>query len=100
MPKKFYTERDIEDMVKRGIRSLVVSENVVLTDLAYERANRLGMQLVRDKPDNPPAAPVRPYLAQPAKALPQPVQPAQPGRPQGVPQPQQDGVELHQRIRS
>lgn len=109
MPKEFYTERDIEDMAKRGILSLVVGENVVLTDLAYERANRLGMQLVREKPDNPPAAPVRPYLSQPARPLPgvndergstPPGQPAQPGRPLGVPQPQQDGVELHQRIRS
>ena len=64
MPKEFYTERDIEDMVKRGILSLEINDNVVLTDLAYEKANRLGMQLVRDKPDNPPAAPVRPYIAQ------------------------------------
>ena len=45
MPKEFYTERDIEDMFKRGVMSLNVSENVVLTELAYEKANRLGMQL-------------------------------------------------------
>ncbi len=55
MPKDFYTERDIEDMVKRGILSLEINDNVVLTDLAYEKANRLGMKLVRDKPENPPA---------------------------------------------
>ena len=64
MAKVFYTEIDIEDMVKRGILSLEINDNVVLTDLAYEKANRLGLKLVRDKPDNPPAAPVRPYLAQ------------------------------------
>ncbi len=64
MPKEFYTERDIEDMFKRGIMSLNVSENVVLTELAYEKANRLGMQLLRSQPDNPPSAPVRPYIAQ------------------------------------
>jgi hypothetical protein len=64
MPKVFYTEIDIEDMVKRGILSLEVNDNVVLTDLAYEKANRLGLKLVRDKPENPPAAPVRPYVAQ------------------------------------
>jgi hypothetical protein len=64
MPKIFYTEKDIEDMVKRGTLSLEMNDNVVLTDLAYEKANRLGMKLVRDKPENPPAAPVRPYLAQ------------------------------------
>ena len=67
MPKEFYTERDIEDMVKRGILSLQVSDNVVLTELAYERARRLGLQLLREKPLEPPAAPVRPYLSEPSK---------------------------------
>jgi hypothetical protein len=64
MPKVFYTEHDIEDMVKRGALSLEINDNVVLTDLAYEKANRLGLKLVCDKPENPPAAPVRPYVAQ------------------------------------
>ncbi|MGD0878184.1 MAG: hypothetical protein ABSA01_08580 [Anaerolineales bacterium] len=64
MPKEFYTERDIEDMFKRGILSLQVNDNVVLTELAYEKANRLGMQLLREKPLEPPAAPVRPYLTE------------------------------------
>jgi hypothetical protein len=64
MSKVFYTEIDIEDMVKRGVLSLEINDNVALTDLAYEKANRLGLKLVRDKPDNPPAAPVRPYLSQ------------------------------------
>ena len=31
MPKEFYTEKDIEDLVKRGIFSLEVNDNVVLT---------------------------------------------------------------------
>ncbi len=65
MPKEFYTEKDIEDLVKRGIFSLEVNDNVVLTDLAYEKANKLGMRLVRgDRPENPPSAPVRPYITQ------------------------------------
>jgi hypothetical protein len=64
MAKEFYTEKDIEDLFKRGIQSLVVGENVVLTELAYEKAGRLGMKLIQDKPDNPPSAPVRPYLSQ------------------------------------
>jgi hypothetical protein len=64
MPKEFFTERDIEDMFKRGILSLQVTDNVVLTELAYEKANRLGIQLLRFKPVEPPAAPVRPYLSQ------------------------------------
>lgn len=67
MPKEFYTERDIEDMWKRGVTSLQVHENVVLTELAYERAQRLGMRLVREQPVEPPAAPVRPYLSQARK---------------------------------
>ncbi len=64
MPKEFYTEKDIEDMFKRGIMSLEVTDNVVLTELAYEKANRLGMKLLQSKADNPPSAPVRPYLSQ------------------------------------
>ena len=70
MPKEFYTEKDIEDLVRRGVLSLDVNENCVLTDLAYEKAKRLGMQLVRAKPDNPPAAPVRPYISEKAAARP------------------------------
>ncbi len=70
MPKEFYTERDIEDLVRRGVLSLDVNEDCVLTELAYEKANRLGMKLVLSRPDNPPAAPVRPYLSEkePARA--------------------------------
>jgi hypothetical protein len=73
MPKEFYTERDIEDMFKRGILSLQVTDNVILTELAYEKANRLGMQLLRlshehneqgNRPVEPPAAPLRPYISQ------------------------------------
>jgi hypothetical protein len=79
MPKEFYTERDIEDLVKRGILSLNVDENVVLTELAYEKANRLGMQLIRSQADNPPSAPVRPYISkiQIQPSSPAPVLPAE-----------------------
>jgi len=63
MPKVFYTERDIEDMFKRGVMSLEVGDNVVLTEMAYEKAGSLGMKLVTDKPDNPPCAPIRPYIS-------------------------------------
>jgi len=62
MPKTIYTERDIEDMARRGVTSLEVDDNVSLTDLAYERANKLGVRLIRSN-DSPPAAPVRPYIA-------------------------------------
>jgi len=93
MPKVFYTEIDIENMVKRGTLSLEINDNVVLTDLAYEKANRLGMKLVRDKPENPPAAPVRPYLAQ---QNPQRQMEATPGVAASRPAPS----ELAQRIRN
>ena len=89
MPKEFYTERDIEDMWKRGIMSLQVTDNVVLTELAYEKAQRLGLQLLKDKPVEPPGAPVRPYLSQPVTSAPIPA--AQPAASQ---------TDLQARIRS
>ena len=46
--------------------SLDLSDAIVLTELAYEKANRLGMKLVQPTADNPPSAPMRPYLS-PAK---------------------------------
>ena len=64
MGKEFYTEKDVEDLFRRGVTSLETNDNVVLTQLAYEKANSLGMKLVRDKPDNPPGAPMRPYISQ------------------------------------
>ena len=47
MAKKFYTERDIEDMAARGILSLEVDDNTVLTELAFEKASRLGVAIVQ-----------------------------------------------------
>jgi hypothetical protein len=64
MPKEFYTEKDIEDLFSRGIRSLQITDSVVLTELAYEKARQLGFQLVTDRAENPPAAPVRPYISE------------------------------------
>ncbi len=61
--KTFYTDHDIEDLVKRGIMSLTLNDNIVLTDLAYEKAKRLGMSLITAKAYTPPAAPVRPYVS-------------------------------------
>jgi hypothetical protein len=64
MKKTFLTERDIEDLAARGVHSLELNDDIVLTELAYEKANRLGVQLMRGGPATPPAAPVRPYIAQ------------------------------------
>ncbi len=66
MPKEFYTEKDIEDLFKRGVMTLDMTDQVVLTELAYEKAKRLGMKLLQHTPDNPPAAPVRPYISRKA----------------------------------
>lgn len=66
MPKVFYTERDIEDLARRGVTSVSVTEEVVLTELAREKAERLGVALLREH-DTPPSAPVRPYIAKPTQ---------------------------------
>jgi hypothetical protein len=47
MPKTFYTERDIADMAGRGVTSLDITDDVVLTDLAREEAHKRGLRLVR-----------------------------------------------------
>ena len=62
MPKTFYTERDIEDLARRGVISLVEDDDVVLTDIAREKAVRLGIEIVHQY-DHPPSAPQRPYIA-------------------------------------
>ena len=102
MPKVFYTDIDIQDMVKSGVLSLEINDNVVLTDLAYEKANRLGLKLIRSEPENPPAAPVRPYISKVApsrlpEAAPLAFIPPAAGPAPAAPAGDQD---LHQRIRS
>jgi hypothetical protein len=47
MPKIFYTERDIDDLKARGITSIDLTDNVVITDLALERAMRYEMKINR-----------------------------------------------------
>jgi hypothetical protein len=86
MPKEFYTERDIDELVKRGVMSLELSDNVVLTELAYERANKLGLKLVTAH-ENPPSAPVRPYMIQASQSS-------------GAAATDLSKGDLHQRIRS
>ena len=44
--KTFYTERDIEEMAARGTTRLTVNDDVVLTDVAREKAEKLGISLV------------------------------------------------------
>lgn len=107
MSKQFYTEKDIEDLYNSGTRSLQVTDQVVLTELAYEKARRLGVQLLTGEAQIPPAAPVRPYLSevQPARPVPAAAPAAQ-----AVSQPQtsltptlpqrESGTDIEKRIRS
>ena len=62
MAKTFYTEHEIEDLFKSGVTRLEMNDNVVLTGLAYEKAQKLGMQLVQPNAQ-PSDAPVRPYIS-------------------------------------
>ena len=55
MPKTFYTEHDIIDLAQRGVTSLEVNDDIVLTDLARDEALKRGLRLVRSKPANPAA---------------------------------------------
>jgi hypothetical protein len=100
MPKQFYTEKDIEDLVQRGVKSLQITENVVLTELAYEKARRLGLQLVTNLPDTPPAAPVRPYLSENKPIQAKPVAGAVSQTTLQPQPPQTDTTAIEQRIRS
>jgi hypothetical protein len=104
MPKLFYTEKDIEDLYQKGTRSLQITDEVVLTELAYEKARQLGFDLITDRADTPPAAPVRPYLSEAStprvKPTVTPVAPAmtQPGR--SAPARDVNVLPVEQRIRS
>ena len=55
MPKVFYTERDIDAMRARGVTSIDVTDNVVMTDLALERAMRYEMKINRIEQTAPKA---------------------------------------------
>jgi len=73
MAKVFYTERDIEDLARQGVSSLAVTENVVVTDLAREKARRLGIQLLTERDSrlaSPPERPISPSV--PALSAPLP----------------------------
>jgi hypothetical protein len=58
MPKTFYTERDIDDLHARGVTSIEVNDNIVLTDLARERMFKHGMRANRTEFKETPRPPV------------------------------------------
>jgi len=62
MPKIFYTEHDIDDMKARGVTSIDVTDNVVMTDLALERAMRYEMKINRVERGSAPQASFSPSV--------------------------------------
>ena len=71
MAKTFYTERDIDDLKARGVESIDITDNVVLTDLAVERAMKYGIKLNRRVLSSPQASyspSVNTYAAYPREA--------------------------------
>ncbi len=44
MARTFYTERDIEDMAKRGITEIEINDSVYITDVAREMMDKLGIK--------------------------------------------------------
>jgi hypothetical protein len=47
MAKIFYTERDVDDLKGRGVTSIDLNDNIVMTDLALERALKYEMKINR-----------------------------------------------------
>jgi hypothetical protein len=44
--KTYYATQDIEDMAARGISELILDDDTVLTDLARDAVQRLGVKLI------------------------------------------------------
>ena len=58
MSKTIYTQRDVEDLARRGIKEIAMTEDVYLTDIARERAEKLGITVtVTTVPSAPFSAP-------------------------------------------
>lgn len=71
MAKIFYTERDIDDLNARGVTSIDLADNVVMTDLAVERAMKHGIKINRGDQSSPQAVyspSVNTYAAYPREA--------------------------------
>ncbi len=45
MAKTIYTEEDIDNLGRRGVTEVCVNDDIYLTDLARERAEKLGLRL-------------------------------------------------------
>ncbi|MEM7345408.1 MAG: hypothetical protein AAF485_14300 [Chloroflexota bacterium] len=70
MAKTFYTERDIVDLHATGATEIPINDDVVLTELAREKATELGLQLVEGDTichQAGPASPLPPTTPPPPK---------------------------------
>ncbi len=45
MSKTIYTERDIDDLARRGVKEITMTDEIYVTDIARERAEKLGIAL-------------------------------------------------------
>jgi L-fuculose-phosphate aldolase len=64
MAKIILTDEDIENIAAQGKHSLIIEENMLLTDLAFEKAKRLGIEILQGNSLHTPSMPVRPHLDQ------------------------------------
>ena len=77
MSRTFYTERDIEELARRGVRELPVNDAVYITDLAREKMDQLGIKAknVSSGTGTPAPAAGGPAGASPSANPPAPVGP-------------------------
>ncbi|HPD39948.1 MAG TPA: hypothetical protein P5211_00740 [Anaerolineae bacterium] len=69
MPKRFLTERDINQFAAQGVKELVLEPGTVVTDLGKERARAAGIKLVQEICGaHPAAAPSAPAPGDDAQA--------------------------------
>lgn len=60
MPKRFITERDIAAYAAQGVKELVIEPDMVLTDMARERARAARICLLRSEEVTATASSVKP----------------------------------------
>ena len=88
--KTFYTERDIIDMHAAGVTEIELDDDVIMTDLAREKAIVLGLHMRRvEKRSGQPASGLPRLALAPKMQLPPAVisQPASPAPPAPTPTP-------------
>jgi hypothetical protein len=62
MPKIFYTEHDVDELKARGVTSIDLNDNVVMTDLALERALKYEIKINRAERVSAPQASLSPSV--------------------------------------